>query len=315
MTDITGISKVLPMDKLLDVLSSAFGRISKSYFDKKDADSKAYEIRKVAEAKAFELKVLENAKKEISEGNFDIDQSLVERTERRILYKELKKQNNIENIVQVAADQLKTEKEVSQDPVDEDWTNRFFNYAEDVTSKEMQKLWGRILAGEIKRPNSYSLRTLEFIRNLTKEEASIFSKIGSCAIFSSGKYFINEEFIKSHFNVTLDEILILKELVLLNTNELELKFTNEKGADLIFKSGDKGLLAKRTEIGQEKRLKATVFTKLGTELLSLLSLSYKEQMFVEIKKKLEDNEKVEFYIGDYILLTNRIYLQNIRDFK
>jgi len=314
MTDITGISKVLPMDKLVDVLSSAFGRITKSYYDRKDADSKAYEIRKIAEAKAFEFKVLENAKKEISEGNFDFEQGLIDRSESRVLYKELKKQNNIENIAHVAAEQLKEEEEVSQEPVDEDWTNRFFNYAEDVSNEEMQKLWGRILAGEIKRPNSFSLRTLEFIRNLTKEEANVFTKIGSCAIFAAGKYFVDEETLKSRFDVKLDEILILKELGLLNSNELQLEFKNEKGFDLLLKSGGKGLLVKRNELGSKKQLQGTVFTKLGTELLSLISISYRSETFSEIKKKLIDNETVDFKIGDYVEINNMIYLRNLKDF-
>jgi hypothetical protein len=48
LQDILGIGKILPIDKLIDVVSSSVGRISKPYFDKKDSDSKAYEIKKIA---------------------------------------------------------------------------------------------------------------------------------------------------------------------------------------------------------------------------------------------------------------------------
>jgi hypothetical protein len=34
----------------------------------------------------------------------------------------------------------------------------------------MQALWGKILAGEIKQSKSYSLQTLEIIRNLSKKK-------------------------------------------------------------------------------------------------------------------------------------------------
>ena len=36
-----------------------------------------------------------------------------------------------------------------------------------MSSEELQTLWGRTLAGEIKSPGSYSLRTLDFLKNLS----------------------------------------------------------------------------------------------------------------------------------------------------
>ena len=38
----------------------------------------------------------------------------------------------------------------------------FFNIAEDISSDDMQALWGRIFAGKIKQPKSHSLRTLDY---------------------------------------------------------------------------------------------------------------------------------------------------------
>ncbi len=44
-------------------------------------------------------------------------------------------------------------------------------YAGDVSVEQMQLLWGRLLAGELKAPGSYSLRCLDFLRNLSQDEA------------------------------------------------------------------------------------------------------------------------------------------------
>ena len=68
LDDIFGFGKVLPIDKLIDILSKSVGRISKPYFDKKDVDTKAYEIEKLAEARAKEMKIIANAVNE----NFQI---------------------------------------------------------------------------------------------------------------------------------------------------------------------------------------------------------------------------------------------------
>ena len=59
--DILGFGKILALDKLIDVVSSGVGRVTKPYFDRKDIDTKAYEIKKLAEAKAEEMKIIANA--------------------------------------------------------------------------------------------------------------------------------------------------------------------------------------------------------------------------------------------------------------
>ena len=64
LQDILGRGKVLPIDKLIDSVSSSVGRTSKSYFDRKDSDNKAYEIKKIAEAKAEEMQIMSKAIKE-----------------------------------------------------------------------------------------------------------------------------------------------------------------------------------------------------------------------------------------------------------
>ena len=49
-----------------------------------------------------------------------------------------------------AARQLGDKSVANSDP-DHDWTARFFNGVQDVSSKEMQLLWAKVLAGEVER--------------------------------------------------------------------------------------------------------------------------------------------------------------------
>ena len=44
-------------------------------------------------------------------------------------------------------------------------------------SRLMRVLWGKILAGEVRKPNSFSLRTLETLRNMSTDDAKLFSKL------------------------------------------------------------------------------------------------------------------------------------------
>ena len=83
---------------------------------------------------------------------------------------------NVGAIAGHAAEELKDKEVPDQDP-DLDWTARFFDGAQDVSSEELQKLWGKILAGEVKSPGQTSLRTLAILRNMTQQEAKNFSDL------------------------------------------------------------------------------------------------------------------------------------------
>jgi len=99
------------------------------------------------------------------------------RTQNRLAYQELRKQANIEATVANAYTDLENEPPVTPDPIDPDWLNRFFNSVEDISNEQMQYLWGKILAGEIKKPNTFSMRTLNLLKNLTQNEADLFKRI------------------------------------------------------------------------------------------------------------------------------------------
>ena len=63
-----------------------------------------------------------------------------------------------------------------------DWFIRYYEASGNISDKEMQVLWAKILAGEIENPSSYSLRTLDVLRNMSKEEAECFVKICNASI-------------------------------------------------------------------------------------------------------------------------------------
>lgn len=319
LKDVLGIGKVLPMNKLIDVVSSSVGRLSKSYFDRKDIDSKAYEIKKLAEARAEEMKIISSAVKdnfeatggiEYKEQNISISSpkandnldnssviiptSLEERTEKRLDYQEAKKQLNIESVTSYAAEELKKEKEVTDKPIDEDWTTRFFNIAEDISNEEMQALWGRILAGEIKKPKTYSLRTLEVLKNLSKTEAEVFLKFAKLHIQSSGASFIlnfkNEKLLEEKYDLKFNDRLLLEELGFLTANDLQFKLltTTEQVDNLYFKIGNILISVKKPANQPEQQLQILVFTKIGQELLKLVNdtadLDYAQLLASKIRK-------------------------------
>ena len=102
----------------------------------------------------------------------------------RVQFQEEKRQANIGSVVTQAANQL-GDNEVANHEPDHDWTARFFNDVQDVSSEEMQALWATVLAGEVKRTGSTSIRTLGILKNLDQATASLFRKFCSACIFLS----------------------------------------------------------------------------------------------------------------------------------
>ncbi len=100
-------------------------------------------------------------------------QSIEERAIERLLHKEVKKQENIESIIDSASSQLEEHAEV--DKLSKDWLTMFFDKAESFSDEQMRLLWSKILAGEANKAGTFSKRTLEIISNIEKADAQLFS--------------------------------------------------------------------------------------------------------------------------------------------
>ena len=155
-----------PLEKLVEVVSNGIGTLYQPRA-----------IRKKAEADAYAFKVMEAAKAEAEAHGDLVRASTLKTINERLVAKEIQRQNNIDDVVDLAAQQLNTIEEVSDEKVNKDWTTRFFDTVQDISDREMKLLWSKILAGEIQKPKSYSLRTLDLLKNMSTEEANLFIKV------------------------------------------------------------------------------------------------------------------------------------------
>lgn len=120
---------------------------------------------------------------EIIEHADEVTKALYHRTLTRQSLQEIGYQKNIEEITQNALKALPGD--VDDKPVDYDWLTYFFDMCKTVGDENMQIIWSRILAGEVSKPGSYSLRTLNLIRLLDKQEAEMFTHF--CGYVCSNK--------------------------------------------------------------------------------------------------------------------------------
>ena len=98
----------------------------------------------------------------------------------RLLSDATRKQENCEAIWIEASDSLKAlptqDQAATASEIDEDWLNLFTSYAEKASSDRLRKLWGRILAGEIRKPGAFAPSTLRVMSEMDPEIAQAFQK-------------------------------------------------------------------------------------------------------------------------------------------
>ena len=179
--------KIPALEKLVDHVASGIGGIADPLlvFWKAEqatlakqiiAQGDAEVLQSQAKAQSEARKLLVSQDTDIS-GEIDISKTI----DQRIQFQEQKRQINIQSVVTKAAHQL-GDKEVANNEPDHDWTARFFNEAQDVSSEEMQLLWAEVLAGEVEQAGSTSIRTLGILRNLNQSTAHRFRRFCSACV-------------------------------------------------------------------------------------------------------------------------------------
>ena len=269
-----------PLEKLIDVVSKGIGTL---YRPRK--------IRQEADAQAYAIKVLENAKAMAGSETMLIEAETIERIGQRMVAQEIRRQNNIDTVVEKAAEDLKG-KQVSEESVDEDWATRFFDIVQDVSKDEMRALWAKILAKEIEKPSSCSIRTLEILRNISFKEAELFKKLADYVLMQKeGFVFYENNVMQKHGIHYIDECK-LREAGLLQNGEMVSKtYKSSKNGVNIHNMIYGNLFIQMTlpSQSQEIQMGILLLTQAGLEIFELVEINpkmdYLKEMATFIKKK------------------------------
>ncbi|WP_168207787.1 DUF2806 domain-containing protein [Spirosoma sp. KCTC 42546] len=166
--------------KLADIIRNILGEQAALFLFRKKTTLEAERAQQLAEvelSKKFIDKSIDNFAS-TEEGKYTMSA-----VGAAFAHQQLRKFNNLSNIIDTALEELEQkESAISEKAVDEDWVTRFLNYAGDVSNDEIQRLWGRVLAGEIARPSSFSVRTIEFLKNVSKVEAEIINDMAKVCL-------------------------------------------------------------------------------------------------------------------------------------
>lgn len=302
------IAKVLvePGIKLIETLARGCGIIYEPTRKKRLAAASAAEIATIAGAIRENIDLpISYMKDGIQIGSIDIEE-LAERATKRMLLQEMRKQQNIEAVVDKAYEELQQEQSVTNEPVDDDWIVRFFNCVEDVSNERLQEIWARILAGEIKKPRSSSLRTLDLLKNLSLDEALLFEQASACVLESGAeKYIPVETSLLKEQGISFRDLFTLSDAGLINLSEMTVTFELSNDKSMIF--NDRIVCKLRTltdDSPKSIQIYVRCLTWAGTEIFSALTINSDQRVDFALKyfKKLKD-EKSNVLVSAHNVVT------------
>ncbi len=122
--------------------------------------------------------------------------------------------------------------------IDDDWLNSFDTEARKKSTEEMQLRFGRILAGEIRQPGSYSIKAVNLLGELDQNTAALFKRFCSVCVVIGPFRIPNSELVidarvlplgsslgsnaLSKYGLGLDQLNILNEYNLIFSGDIPL---------------------------------------------------------------------------------------------
>lgn len=215
---------------------------------------------------------------------------------------EVRKQVNVTRALLHAEEALEDgKKEPPNESVNDEWLYRWRESASQVSTEELQNLWGRVLAGEVSAPGSYSLRTLEFLRNLSKEEAQAINRlsqfrIGS-AIYREAPEILDSEGVTFGFLLSMQQLGIVAGVEAVG---LELSQGSVQSDKFIRPIQSNGMVLVAKGLDPAAKLKLPVFqvTALGEQVMSLgkfkANVAYLRKVGEHIKRQGFDVELAKY---------------------
>ena len=221
-------------------------------------------------------------------------EAIAYRAELRLQAELARQEKNLENVIELTAANLATEETVSSAPVDDDWLARYVSIAKDISNEEMQYVWGQILSGEIKKPGSFSLRTLETLRNISQKEAAIFQKILPFIISMDGDFVVlSEESILKKYKLLYSDILCLDECGLFMAGSmltLNAELSGDEPKAVVH--GNRVIVLKAISSQTEKiSMGIYCLTTAGKELAQTLNYDANEEYTIDVAKHFYETKK------------------------
>jgi hypothetical protein len=200
-------------------------------------------------------------------------------------------ENAKQELLQLNIDKNDSSDTNPNEEISEDWLNIFEKEAVNKSSDEMRMLFGKILAGEISKPKSYSIKTIKIISQLDNRAATLFQIFCSLAVsLQAGNHIIDGRVVSiegnagsnslQKYGLSFDNLNILQEygLIISDYNSYmgySMCVANNRQVLLSFMHQGKhfGLVLQDGKSVDDLRLHGVALSNSGKELLNIVDIT------------------------------------------
>lgn len=180
------------------------------------------------------------------------------------------KLSNIGQILDLAKAEFAKNDDVPKIEFNEEWLFKFLDTAGETSDLEKQTILAKVLAGELRKPDCISYRTLRILKDLSKKDLQLFAKAISFSFHSSNELMFIPRNEGSTTFISYSEIMILDECGLMDSSSTKvLRFDKL----INFTSCRNNYLLKVFDNnGNSNSLECYYFTNSALELLPFISV-------------------------------------------
>jgi hypothetical protein len=179
--------------------------------------------------------------------------------------------------------------EVSSKPVSEDWLARWRNLAEEASAEEVQLLWAAVLKNEVRKPGTYSIRTLLKLNELSTADAELITEFAGFVVSNAKTDFIiaDNRWLDS-VGITIAKLLTLTELGILHggtanaTTIVRLTSSLDSSFEAAWIMRDRGVVFRHSDPTNVLKCTAYILTSVGQEIMRLPSTPADPRGLIEI---------------------------------
>ena len=185
---------------------------------------------------------------------------------------------------------------------DFDWYVRFYQASGNVSDETMQDLWAKLLAGEVSKPSTYSFKTIDVLRNLSKKDAELFQRVCSYSFCNANQILIlprYDDYLEK-YNIAYSDILKLSEQGLIfNDGTIGQSVNITEESKLLFWDTETVMTIKSSD-GKDTKvyIHEYPFTQVGAEISTLVSVNVSDEKYIEFATQIS-NENKNYLLGVY----------------
>lgn len=190
---------------------------------------------------------------------------------------ELQAEMNLKNVIEETEKIVRDKKLELSGYTKIDWINVYFESAKNASDMYMQDVWAKVLAKELENPGTFGYKTLDVLKNMSKEDFILFEKM--CSVQVEGTVVRGNAY-KQH-GLEWMNCIKLCELGLLSLDASERTYElPAKAIQPMFLNNFTIIIKNRSDSIQKVKFEVFLLTYAARELLSIIDYKY-DRSFLE----------------------------------